>query len=77
MARMISVSKEVDIEVDAEDLDTDDLLAELQNRGISGSPEHLYQQRQAMLMALWANDNDRAIELLKNYLCDCLGRAAV
>lgn len=75
----ITVSKdiEIDVEVDLDDFDDDDLIAHLHGKGISGIPVDLNDQRQAMLLALWANDNDQAIELLKTYLCDCLGRATV
>lgn len=75
----ITVSKYIDVEVDVdlEDFDEDDLIAHLQGRGITNIPGNLHDQRQAMLRALWANDETQAIELLKTYLCDCLGRAAI
>jgi len=75
----INVSQYVDIEVDVDldDFDVDDLIAHLQGKGITHIPNDLYEQRQAMMRALWDNDEAKAIELLKTYLCDCLGRATI
>lgn len=75
--------KYVEVEVDLDDIDTDDLISELKNRSVGpdlagiASPDDLQIQRQAMLRALWANDEAKAIDLLKTYLCDCLGRATI
>lgn len=66
-----------DVDVDLDDFDDDDLIAHLQGKGISGIPGDLHEQRQAMLRALWDNDEPKAIELLKTYLCDCMGRATI
>lgn len=77
--RTITVSKYVDIEVevDLDDFDDDDLIEHLQGRGVGNIPGNLHEQHQSMLRALWANDEAQAIELLKTYLCDCLGRATI
>lgn len=75
---MICKTIDIDVDVDLSDFDSDDLIAELEERGVdSGIPNDLTEQRQAMLRALWANDEARTIELLKTYLCDCLGRATI
>jgi hypothetical protein len=37
MGRYVTVSQEVDVEIDMEDFDTDELVEELQRRGKSGS----------------------------------------
>lgn len=75
----ITVSKYVDIEVDVDldDFDDDDLIEHLQGRGFNDLPGDLNDQRQAMLRALWDNDEAKAVNLLKTYLCDCLGRASI
>jgi len=75
----VTVSRYVDVEVDIDldDFDDDDLIEHLQSKGFSNLPNDLHDQRQAMLRALWDNDEAKAIELLKSYLCDCLGRATI
>ena len=73
----VTVSKWVDVEVDLDEFETDELIEELQSRGITDVPTDLNIQRQAMLKALWDKDEAKAIDLLKTYLCDCLGRVTV
>lgn len=77
--KTITVSQYVDVEVDVDlnDFDTDDLIEHLQGLGFTDIPGDLNDQRQAMLRALWDNDESKAIDLLKDYLCDCLGRATI
>lgn len=77
--KTISVSQYVDIDVDVslDDFDDDEIIEHLQKRGFKDIPYDLSDQRQAMLMALWDNNDTKAIELLKTYLCDCLGRAGI
>jgi hypothetical protein len=77
MAKRISVEKWIEVEVDLDDFEDDELIDALNERGIDYAPHNLNEQRQAMLRALWDNDEPRAIELLKTYLCDCLGRATI
>ena len=68
----------ISVEVDLDEFETQDLLDEIQRRGVdSGVPNGLPGQREAMLRALWDHDEKRVIELLKTYLCDVLGRAAI
>ena len=77
--RTITVSQyvDIDVEIDLGDFDEAELIEHLRGRGITGLPNDLHEQRQAMLQALWNNDEARAIDLLKTYLCDCLGRATI
>lgn len=75
---MVCKTIDIDVDVDLSDFDSDDLIAELEDRGVdSGIPNDLTKQRQSMLRALWDDDEAKAIELLKTYLCDCLGRATI
>lgn len=70
----ISVSTTVDIDVDVElsDIDTSDLISELESRGVEGV-DHV-PALQAMFQALSLGQEDEALKLLRTYLCDCLGR---
>lgn len=72
----ISQYVDIDVDVDLDDFDDEDLIAHLQQKGIS-PPADMHDQRQAMLRALWENNESKAIDLLKTYLCDCLGRATI
>jgi hypothetical protein len=77
---MPTIYKTIEVEVDADlkDFESEELVDELKRRGVdSGMPGDLPQQREAMLRALWDHDEKRVIELLKTYLCDVLGRAAI
>lgn len=71
----ITVSTTVDIDVDVElsDIDTSDLISELESRGVEGV-DHA-PALQAMFQALSLGQEDEALKLLRAYLCDCLGRA--
>lgn len=68
----------VTVDVDLDQFDDDDILDEAESRGLmGGASDGLSAQREAMLRALWDHDDSKAIELLKTYLCDVLGRAAI
>lgn len=71
---MTTVSVTVDVDVDLSDFDTDDLIAELESRGAeapwASDPEAL----QKMFRALSLGDEKTALNLLRDYLCDALGR---
>lgn len=70
----------ITVDVDLDQFDDDEILDEAEDRGLLGGGETasgLGSQREAMLRALWDHDEKRAIELLKTYLCDVLGRAAI
>ncbi|MCO7641906.1 hypothetical protein NJI34_34620 [Pseudomonas sp. S 311-6] len=79
----VSVRTEVEVDVDLSEFDTDELVAELEERGFNTQgnkialPDDLFEQRMAMMRALWEKNDVKVIELLKTYLCDCLGRACV
>lgn len=78
MAIVTTVEVEVEIDEILAGLSDDDLMDEVESRGLIGcSLQGLGAQRQAMLHALWDNDEAKTIELLKTYLCDILGRAAI
>lgn len=82
VTRTISVNKKIDVDIDVEvdlgDFDAQDILQEATARGLIGvSADGLGAQREAMLRALWDHDEKHVIELLKTYLCDVLGRAAI
>lgn len=66
---MTYVSVNVDVDVDLSDIDTDDLITELRSRGYE-DPAGL----QGMFRALSLGDEKTALELLRTYLCDALGR---
>lgn len=80
---MTTVSVATTVDIDLGDLDTADLVAEIGRRGYNTAgnqialPDELAGQRTAMLRALWANEEAKVIDLLRTYLCDCLGRACV
>ncbi|MFD4120329.1 hypothetical protein ACFWQD_03400 [Alcaligenes faecalis] len=70
----VTVSTTVDIDVDVElsDIDTSDLISELESRGL----DHIDHAPalQAMFQALSLGQEDEAMKLLRTYLCDCLSR---
>ncbi len=73
----MAIFKTVEVEIDLDEFDTEELMTELAERGAIGGSSELGSQREAMLRALWDNDEAKAIGILKQYLCDCLGRAAI
>jgi hypothetical protein len=71
---MVSVSTNVDIEVDVdlEEIDTDDLIEELQIRK-AGIPEGSAEDVTEMFYAFKLGRNDRAMELAKKIAQDHVG----
>lgn len=71
----VSVRTEVEVDVDLSEFDTDELVAELEERGFDTKgnkialPDDLFEQRMAMMRALWEKNDAKVIELLKTYLC--------
>lgn len=75
---MVTRTISVDVDVEMGDFTNDDILEEAESRGLIGTKgSDLGRQREAMLRALWDHDQAKVIELLKTYLCDVLGRAAI
>jgi hypothetical protein len=73
MSRYVSVSANVDIDVDLEDIDTDDLVEELKSRNVNvpdGNPDDVVE----MFYAFKLGQTDRAMELAKKIACDNTGR---
>lgn len=66
----------VDVEVDLDDFDDDDLIDELESRGISHgcvSAEHALSTLSELHYALKFGLNDRALEVARRYVNDQLG----
>jgi hypothetical protein len=63
---------EVDVDVDLEDIDTDDLVEELKRRNI-GAPEGDINDVVEMFYAFKLGRNDRAIELARKIAQDHVG----
>jgi hypothetical protein len=74
MSRTVIVSTNVDIEVDVdlEEIDTDDLIEELQIRK-AGIPEGSAEDVTEMFYAFKLGRNDRAMELAKKIAQDHVG----
>ena len=73
MSRTVNVNAWIDIDVDLDDIDTDDLVAELKSRNVAtpeGDPEDVTE----MFYAFKLGKNDRAMELAKKIACDHTGR---
>ena len=73
MSRTVSVHAYVDIDVDLEDIDTEDLVEELKSRNVDvpgGGAEDVTE----MFYAFKLGKTDRAIELAKKIACDHTGR---
>ena len=73
MSRTVSISAYVDVDVDLEEIDTDDLVEELQQRNV-GIPEGNVEDVTEMFYAFKLNRVDRAMELAKKIACDHTGR---
>ena len=73
MSRTVSVSAWVDIDVDLEEVDTSDLIDELQARNV-GVPEGNIEDVLEMFYAFKLGRTDRAMELAKKIACDHTGR---
>jgi hypothetical protein len=73
MSRTVSVNAYVDVDVDLEDIDTDDLVEELKSRNVNvpdGSPDDVVE----MFYAFKLGKIDRAMEFAKKIACDNTGR---
>lgn len=73
MSRTVSVNTYVDVDVDLEDIDTDDLIAELEYRNVS-VPEGSIEDVTEMFYAFKLGHTDRAMELAKKIACNHTGR---
>jgi len=73
MSRTVSVNAWVDVDVDMEDIETDDLIAELQHRNVS-IPEGSIEDVTEMFYAFKLGRNERAMELAKKIAQDHTGR---
>jgi hypothetical protein len=72
MSRTVNVNAWIDIDVDLEDIDTDDLVEELQLRNI-GVPEGNIEDVTEMFYAFKLGRNDRAMELARKIAQDHTG----
>jgi hypothetical protein len=72
MSRTVSVSAYVDVDVDLEDIDTDDLIEELQIRNV-GIPDGNIEDVTEMFYAFKLGRTDRAMELAKKIAQDHVG----
>ncbi len=72
MSRTVSVNTWVDVDVDLENIDTDDLVDELNHRNV-GVPEGSIEDVTEMFYAFRLNRLDRAMELAKKIACDHTG----
>ncbi len=65
------------IEIELDELDTDELVEELESRGFKVIDEDA-DDADAELMRIWAalrlNQNEEALRLMAVYVCDKLGR---
>jgi hypothetical protein len=73
MTRSVSVNTWIDIDVDLEDIDTDDLIEELKSRNV-GVPEGDPDDVTEMFYAFKLGNTNRAMELAKKIACDNTGR---
>jgi hypothetical protein len=73
MSRTVNVNAWVDIDVDLEDIDTDDLIEELKQRNV-GVPDGNVEDVTEMFYAFKLGRNDKAIELAKKIAQDHVGR---
>jgi hypothetical protein len=73
MSRTVSVNAWVDIDVDLEEIDTDDLIDELKSRNI-GLPEGDVEDVTEMYYAFKLGKTERAMELAKKIAQNHTGR---
>ena len=73
MSRTVSVNAWVDVDVDLEDIETDDLIEELERRSV-GLPEGNIEDVTEMFYAFKLGNEKRAIELAKKIAQDHTGR---
>jgi hypothetical protein len=72
MSRSVQVTAYVDVDVDLDEIDTDDLIEELKSRNI-GVPEGDVQDVTEMFYAFKLGRTDRAMELAKKIAQDHVG----
>lgn len=72
MSRTVSVNTWIDIDVDLEDVDTEDLIDELKHRNV-GVPEGDIDDVVEMFYAFKLGREDRAMELAKKIAQDHVG----
>ena len=73
MSRTVNINQWIDIDVDLDEIDTDDLIEELKSRNIAtpeGDPEDVTE----MFYAFKLGNTERAMELAKKIACDHTGR---
>ena len=73
MSRTVSVNAYVDVDVDLEEIDTDDLIDELKSRNI-GLPEGDVEDVTEMYYAFKLGKTERAMELAKKIAQNHTGR---
>lgn len=73
MSRSVNVNAWIDIDVDLEEIDTEDLIEELQSRNV-GVPESNVEDVLEMFYAFKLGRNERAMELAKKIAQDHTGR---
>jgi hypothetical protein len=73
MARSVSVNTWIDIDVDLEEIDTNDLIEELKSRN-TGPIDNSSEDVTEMFYAFKLGKTDRAMEIAKKIACDYTGR---
>lgn len=73
MSRTVSVNTWVEIDVDLENVETDDLIEELQSRNVA-IPDGNLEDVTEMFYAFKLGNTARAMELAKKIACDHTGR---
>jgi hypothetical protein len=73
MTRSVNVHTYIDIDVDLEDIDTDDLIEELKSRN-TGPIDNSSEDVTEMFYAFKLGKTDRAMEIAKKIACDYTGR---
>lgn len=73
MSRSVNVHAWINIDVDLEEIDTEDLIEELQSRNV-GVPEGNVEDVLEMFYAFKLGRNERAMELAKKIAQDHTGR---
>lgn len=73
MSRTVNVHTYIDINVDLDEIETDDLVKELESRNV-GLPDGSTDDVVEMFYAFKLGRNDRAIELAKKIAQDHTGR---
>lgn len=73
MTRSVNVHTYIDIEVDLDEIETDDLVEELKSRNVAATESDLEDVTE-MFYAFKLGNTDRAMELAKKIACDHTGR---